>query len=111
MTCGESWTKYEKAAIQNRISRDTFSKRLKLGWSPECAATKTIRKSNKNKIFALYKGEQNITDGTLEEISKCAGVSIKVLRWMNSPSAHERIGNTGMCLVEIVEEDDYSCLN
>ena len=41
-------------------------------------------------IYALYKGENNLMDGTLEEISSRSGISIKTLIWMTNPCAMKR---------------------
>lgn len=42
-------------------------------------------------IYALYKGEQNLADGTLEEIARKTGKTYKSLKWMTYPSYKERL--------------------
>lgn len=39
----------------------------------------------KEKVYALYRGEENLMDGTLKEIAKKHGVKIGTLKWMTSP--------------------------
>ena len=52
-------------------------------------------------IYALYKGENNLMDGTLEEISSRSGINIKTLIWMTNPSAMKRKRRNGRCLALI----------
>ncbi|KHM51613.1 hypothetical protein SAMN02745671_01682 [Anaerovibrio lipolyticus DSM 3074] len=69
-----------------------------------------MRKSNK--IYALYVGEQNVCDGTLEEICKRTGMTMDTLKWMTRPSAMKRIlkrKKVPKCLVYIGE--DELCMN
>lgn len=42
-------------------------------------------------IYALYKGEQNLADGTLEEIARKTGKTYKSLKWMTYPSYKRRL--------------------
>ena len=65
-----------------------------------------MSRSPKDKyIYALYKGEENLMDGTLEEIHQKSGLQMKFLRWMTTPSASRRftrsVQNKRMCLVLI----------
>ncbi len=39
-----------------------------------------------NHIYALYKGEQNLADGTLAEIAMKTGKTYNTLKWMTYPS-------------------------
>lgn len=42
---------------------------------------------NKNKkIYSLYKGETNFTDGTIDEIANYLGTSRKTVHYYKSPS-------------------------
>lgn len=56
---------------------------------------KTMRKRKndawRETIYALYRGENNICDGTIEEISRKSGKSVKMLRWMLNPAYARRI--------------------
>lgn len=44
------------------------------------------QKSKSSGIFALYAGEKNLADGTLEEISQQTGRSVTTLRCYLTPS-------------------------
>ena len=41
-------------------------------------------------IYALYIGERNVCDGTLSEIHKKTGLSMKYLNWLTFPAAGRR---------------------
>lgn len=43
------------------------------------------------KVYALYKGEENITDGTIYEIAAKTGKKLSYIRWMTYPCAHKKI--------------------
>lgn len=45
-----------------------------------------MRRLGVNHIYALYKGEQNLADGTLAEISRKTGKTYNTLKWMTYPS-------------------------
>ena len=63
------------------------------------------------KIYALYKGERNLTDGTLAQIAHRQNVKIRTLYYMLSPTYKKRMakrkGQSGGCLelVEIVDDE------
>lgn len=38
------------------------------------------------KIYALYKGDEYVTDGTLDEIAEKTGLKKSSLKWMKAPS-------------------------
>lgn len=42
-------------------------------------------------IYALYKGEQNLMDGTLAEIAQRTGKTYNTLKWMTYPSYKKRL--------------------
>lgn len=44
-----------------------------------------------SRIYALYKGEQNLADGTLEEIARKTGKTYRSLKWMTYPIYKRRI--------------------
>lgn len=43
-----------------------------------------------HRIYALYRGETYLMDGTLEEIAKARGVKRVTLQWMLRPSYRKR---------------------
>ena len=68
-----------------------------------------VKKAKKSAgIFALYAGERNITDGTLEEISQQTGRSVTTLRCYLTPSyikQSEKWGNA-IRLIKLYEEGE-----
>ena len=44
----------------------------------------------KRKIYALYKGKHNITDGTIKEIAGKIGKTERYIRWMTYPAYKRR---------------------
>lgn len=56
------------------------------------------------KIYALYKGDEYIADGTLEEIAEKTGKKPASLKWMLTPAAKKRAGAGSSVLVCIGEE-------
>lgn len=51
------------------------------------------------KIYALYKGDEYVTDGTLEEIADKTGRKLASLEWMLTPTAKKRAGAGSSVLV------------
>ena len=68
-----------------------------------------VKKAKKSTgIFALYAGERNIADGTLEEISKQTGRSMDSLRRYLTPSylKESRNWKNALCLVKLYDEGE-----
>ncbi len=66
------------------------------------------------KIYALYRGDENLMDGTLAQIAEARGIKIETLRYMTSnvyKRRHERAKHHReyLELVEIVEESEMGC--
>ena len=59
-----------------------------------------------NKIYALYKGEDLLADGTIKEISEQTGKKIKHLKWLTKPSYKRRCKPNGKSMQMILLEDD-----
>lgn len=64
-------------------------------------------------IYALYKGEQNLADGTLEEIARKTGKTYRSLKWMTyliyKRRIQQRIHKVGALeLVDLGEENDHA---
>lgn len=57
-----------------------------------------------SKIYALYRGEEYVTDGTLEEIAEKTGKKLASLKWMLTPAANKRASAGSSVLVCIGEE-------
>lgn len=57
-----------------------------------------------SKIYALYKGDEYIADGTLEEIAEKTGRKLASLKWMLTPTAKKRTGAGSPVLVYLGEE-------
>lgn len=47
------------------------------------------RKRDKT-IYAMYKGDENVTDGTLDEIAAMTGLAVSTLQMYKSPSGKRR---------------------
>lgn len=56
------------------------------------------------KIYALYKGDEYVTDGTLEELAEKTGKKLASLEWMLTPTAKKRAGAGSSALVYLGEE-------
>ena len=66
-----------------------------------------------NHIYAIYKGEQNLADGTLAEIARKTGKTYNTLKWMTYPSYKKRLQEwshrSGVLeLVDLGEENDHA---
>lgn len=61
---------------------------------------------SKAKVYALYKGDENICDGTLQEIAEKTGKKLEYIRWLTYPTYKKRVGKSvkRMELVEITED-------
>ena len=59
-----------------------------------------------SKIYALYKGDEYVTDGTLDEIAEKTGLKKSSLRWMKTPSG-KRKRSSLVCIGE--EEQTSKC--
>ncbi|OAB26235.1 hypothetical protein PMSD_25985 [Paenibacillus macquariensis subsp. defensor] len=57
------------------------------------------------RIYALYKGEEFITDGTIREISRATNKTIDFLRFMTYPT-YERRSENGLKRLKMVPLDD-----
>lgn len=59
-----------------------------------------------NRIYALYKGEILLADGTIPEISKQTNKSIDFLRWMTYPTYEKRSAGGKKRLVMVSLDDE-----
>lgn len=59
--------------------------------------------SKKEKIYALYKGENLIADGTIQEIHERTGKKVDTLLSMTCPVYKKRIknGKNRLCMTEL----------
>lgn len=62
------------------------------------------------KIYALYKGDEYITDGTLEELARKTGKKEATLKFMTTPSYVSRISDKALRLVSLGEESYKKCV-
>ena len=56
--------------------------------------------------FFMYKNEEIVGCGTLEELAEKFNVKLSTMKYYAAPSAHRRYGGRGTCLVEL-EDDSY----
>ncbi len=54
-----------------------------------------------NSIYAVYKGEENICDGTLQEIAERLHTKIRTVQFYASPTYKKRIKSDGLCVIKI----------
>ena len=59
-----------------------------------------------NKIYALYKGEDLLADGTIKEISDQTGKKVDHLKFMTYPTYKKRCKPNGKRLQMVLLEDD-----
>lgn len=79
-------------AIQNGISSTIYHQRLRRGWTKEKAATKPVIRIRKGtEEFAVYRGEEFICMGTLQECADHMGVSIKTMSFYTFPVYQRRV--------------------
>ena len=52
------------------------------------------------RIFALYRGEDLVSIGTIEEIAEETGLETRAVRWYTTPSAKKRSGKMSMVELE-----------
>lgn len=57
------------------------------------------------RIYALYKGEQFIAEGTIREISKATGKTIDFLKYMTYP-IYEKRSENGINRLKMISLDD-----
>lgn len=62
------------------------------------------------KIYALYKGDEYVTDGTLRELSRKTGKKEATLKFMTTPAYEGRIGEKALRLVCLGEEYYKKCV-
>ncbi len=65
-----------------------------------------MRISWKEKIYALYKGDAFISEGTIPEINQETNKSIDFLRFMTSPAYERRCGDSTRRLRLILLDDE-----
>ena len=63
-----------------------------------------------SKTYALYKGDEYVTDGTLRELSRKTGKKEATLKFMTTPSYVSRIGDKALRLVCLGEESYKKCV-
>lgn len=55
----------------------------------------------RTKYYALYRGDEHICDGTIEEIAKKQGVKVRTIEFYKSPTYKKRTKGRGYLLIEI----------
>lgn len=58
----------------------------------------------REKIYALYRGDRYITDGTLKETQDKTGISLATLNWSRYPSAKKRASNREHIIVINIDD-------
>jgi len=99
--CGKEYPATSEFFTKNKNTKDKLS-----GWCKNCfrETYRTRYKNNKEElltVYALYKGEQLIADGTIKEIAKKLGNSEKTIRFFATPSYKKRVSENGRRLVRL----------
>lgn len=58
----------------------------------------------REKIYACYKGDEYLCDGTLKQIHKKTGYSLGTLNWSRYPSAKKRASNRDHIIVINIDD-------
>lgn len=88
--------KWLEKARDNGINYRTFISRIKNGWDKERASTEPTRPSRRKKIiYAIYKGDEYITDGTKDECAEVLGVTPDTITFYASPTYKQRAKDRG----------------
>lgn len=105
-------TEEYKQAKQNGISGDSLYRRMKRGWDIDRAMTEQPRKYRKphtGRELALYKGEELLAMGTLDQVAKELGVSELTILFYATPAYKRRLSGrkvkSARELVWLDEED------
>ena len=97
-------------AKRNGISNSTYNYRIKVGMSMEEAITKPVLKRCPNGEYTLYKGEEQLHTGTIEELAALRGVKVSTMKYLLSPTYEKRLANRkevsgALVLVSLDDED------
>ena len=66
-----------------------------------------MKRSLDQSCHAVYRGDEFVDLGTLEELSQRLNMTRKFLQWLKSPTAHKRInGDRNGLIVIKIEEDE-----
>lgn len=83
-----------RIARENGISSSVLYYRMKRGWESERAVSKPVRKrsrSNDHRIMAVYRGEEPLATGTLDELMDELNVKRETLEYYTTPANQRRI--------------------
>lgn len=58
------------------------------------------------KIYALYKGEELIADGTLKEIAAKTGLKYKTVQFYHTPTYAKRVKSADRRVLVLIDEED-----
>lgn len=59
-----------------------------------------------NRIYALYKGDELLADGTVYEISKNVNKSLRYIKWMTFPHYEKRLKKSKDRLQMVLLDDE-----
>lgn len=95
-----------KLLEKHNIPKSTFFARVHvMKWDRYKACTKPAHKKNPDKEYALYKGDELVTIGTVAEIARARGVKEESVLYLKTPSSMKRNnGGKRMVLVDLDEE-------
>lgn len=102
-----------ETAAKNGISKSALWKRLTLNWDKLMAITKkpAIRGKSATKHrweteeYAVYKGDDFVTIGTVYEIAKELGVSVQTAKFYTYP-AYKKRNKKNRIILDLIEEGE-----
>lgn len=52
------------------------------------------------RIYTVYKGDEIIANGTLEQCARALGVKRSTVQWYATPSARKKSGTVAVCTID-----------
>lgn len=98
-----------KIAKELGICKKTLYQRVKKGIPPDQACSiKNQKKHDWNKeIYALYKADESIADGTIYEIAAKTGKSVQLVKFYTSNAYKKRASENALVMEYLGNEDEY----
>ena len=101
-TFSQSWRKWRDVAQKNGVTSRVFQQRVKMyGWKEKDAATTKINGRSKRAIYAIYKGEDLLFTGTVEQCAEELGVKPRTIKFYVTQTYKKRISDNGRAVYRI----------
>lgn len=59
----------------------------------------------RRQIYAAYKGDDNLADGTAKELAQKLGIEVDTLYFLASPSGHKRNKGNKLIIIKLDKEE------